>query len=86
MSPLQKGGLKLTDFSFAAYESYPFIESSHILRIFGKRRFKGNVLNEPRHKPRNPLGSVSDMIERNGLPSFSKWASKRRFRSNTESP
>jgi hypothetical protein len=44
MSPLQKGGLKLTDFSFAAYESYPFIESSHILRIFGNRRFKGNVL------------------------------------------
>ena len=48
-------------------ESYPFIESSHILRIFGNRRFKRNVLNEPRHKPRNPLGSVSDIIERNGL-------------------
>jgi hypothetical protein len=45
-----------------------FPDGSNFIRHFRTARDpNGNVLNEPRHKPRNPLGSVSDMIERNGL-------------------
>ena len=45
-----------------------FPDASNFIRHFRTARDpNGNVLTEPRHKPRNPLGSVSDMIERKGL-------------------
>jgi hypothetical protein len=45
-----------------------FPDTSNFIRHFRTARDpNGNVLSEPRHKPRNLLGSVSDMIERNGL-------------------
>src|ERR1700693_5573681 len=45
-----------------------FPDTSNFIRHFRTARDpNGNVLSEPRHKQRNLLGSVSDMIERNGL-------------------
>src|SRR3984893_12985217 len=45
-----------------------FPDTSNFIRHFRTARDpNGNVVSEPRHKPRNLLGSVSDMIERNGL-------------------
>src|ERR1700736_3584729 len=45
-----------------------FPDASNFIRHFRTAGDpNGNVLTEPRHKPRNPLGSVSDMIECNGL-------------------
>ena len=45
-----------------------FPDASNFIRHFRTARDpNGNGLNEPRHKPRDLLGSVSDMIKRNGL-------------------